>query len=231
MDIEESIMSKNLSPKQYDLLEQCKKYYNLDENEQILEVLQRNTASYYIPRFIRGLIFILIFLILRYLILYKWIEKSSIVIDIANWLLLLWSIYYSISLSVGVPFTNGHIYIITTKRIILIRKFLGILYREIEYKRITDLVLHQSIFGRYFNFGNLMPVTAGIEMGTMRMGMYSIEGIQDVFRIRVVVISQIQRIQEFLLEKFHPNKKNKNSDENSSSAVDSITSEDYFNNK
>lgn len=66
-----------------------------------------------------------------------------------------------------------------------------------------------------------MPVTAGIEMGTMRMGMYSIEGIQDVFRIRVVVISQIQRIQEFLLEKFHPNKNSKKPDENSSLIYDS----------
>ena len=47
-----------------------------------------------------------------------------------------------------------------------------------------------------------MPVTAGIEMNALKMGMYSIEGIPDVFAIRNLVITQIQYIQAQLLEEY-----------------------------
>ena len=192
----------NLSPQQAEWLRSSQKYFQLNANETVLTVLQRHTKSYYAPRLFRGAIFIAIYLILRYFILYNEIQSSTIFTTIVNWIMIIWGIYFGIVLLVGQGFVHGHLYIITSKRIILIRKFLGIMFREIEYKRITDLVLQQSMWGRVFNFGNLMPVTAGIEMNALKMGMYSIEGIPDVFEIRNLVITQIQYIQAQLLEEY-----------------------------
>ncbi|TFH31344.1 MAG: PH domain-containing protein [Promethearchaeota archaeon] len=199
---EDQLEFPNLSPQQSEWLRLSQKYFQLNANETVLTVLQRNTKSYYAPRLFRGSTFIAIYMILRYLILYNEIQSSTIFTNIVNWILILWGIYFGIALLVGRGFVHGHLYIITSKRIILIRKFLGIMFREIEYKRITDLVLQQSMWGRVFDFGNLMPVTAGIEMNALKMGMYSIEGIPKVFEIRNLVITQIQYIQAQLLEEY-----------------------------
>lgn len=196
--------NQNLDEEQTARLATAGKYFQLEENEQVLNLIQRNSMSYYLPRIVRGVLFLVIYTILRFLILYEEIIQSPLFTNIVNWLLLLWGIYFLIALLVGKKFVGGHTYIITTKRIILIRKFLGILFREIEYKRITDLVLQQTFFGRFANYGNLMPVTAGIEMNSLKMGMYSIEGIPNVFEMRQLIISQIQKIQMQLLEDFKP---------------------------
>ncbi len=192
----------HLSEQQTKWLKSSQTYFKLNDNETVLTVLQRNTKSYYAPRLFRGSIFVALYMILRYWILYDEIRSSPVFTGIFDWVLILWGVFFGISLLVGRGFVHGHIYIITSKRIVLIRKFLGIMFREIEYKRITDLVLQQSMWGRVFNFGNLMPVTAGIEMNALKMGMYSIEGIPDVFAIRNLVITQIQYIQAQLLEEY-----------------------------
>ena len=212
---------KKFSPLQQELLLISQKYYELDKQETIINVLQRNYLSYYIPRFVRGAIFLLIYTLLRFLIFSKWNQTSGLFVTIANWILIVWAVYFGISMIVGIYFVKGHIFIITDHRIILIRKFLGILYREIEFKRITDLVLHQPLFGRIFNYGNLMPVTAGVEMGSVRMGIYSIEGISNVFTVRNVVIAQIQRIQSLLLEKLNAKPSNETDDSPQSKSPDS----------
>lgn len=190
-------------------------FFDLEDNEEILEVLQRNRGSYYAPRLFRGGILLIVYFALRFGILFEEIQRSSIFTNIMTWFLILWGVYFVISLLLGNIFVKGHVYIITTKRIVLIRKFLGIMFREIEYKRITDLVLHQPFWGRIFNFGNLMPVTAGVEMNAIKMGTYSIEGINDVFQIRNLVINQIQKIQKQILEEYHQIQSQKDSTLNS----------------
>ena len=52
---------KKFSPLQQELLLISQKYYELDKQETIINVLQRNYLSYYIPRFVRGAIFLLIY--------------------------------------------------------------------------------------------------------------------------------------------------------------------------
>ncbi|MHA1674992.1 MAG: PH domain-containing protein [Promethearchaeota archaeon] len=200
--MEKSQENNNLSEQQTKWLKSSQAYFKLDDNETVLTVLQRNTKSYYAPRLFRGSIFVALYVLLRYWILYDEIRSSPVFTGILNWVLILWAVFLGISMLVGRGFSHGHLYVITSKRIVLIRKFLGIMFREIEYKRITDLVLQQSMWGRVLNFGNLMPVTAGIEMNALKMGMYSIEGIPDVFAIRNLVITQIQFIQAQLLEEY-----------------------------
>ncbi|MHA1519788.1 MAG: PH domain-containing protein [Promethearchaeota archaeon] len=191
-----------LSEQQSEWLEESKIYFRLNDDEEVLQVLRRKTKSYYAPRLFRNTIFALIYMVFRCIILYDEIGSSPVFTAIMNWILILWGTFLAISMLVGKGFVHGHKYIITSKRIVLIRKFLGILFREIEYKRITDLVLQQSMWGRVFNFGNLMPVTAGIEMNALKMGSYSIEGINDVFAIRNLVIERIQKIQAQLLKDY-----------------------------
>ncbi len=187
-------------------------YIDVQEKEQILTILTRNLKSFYIPRVFRGIIFWVVLGPL-WIILHNVFSSINRVQTISDRIFLiiaiLWAVSFLISMSVAKLFVQGHQYVITTTRIILFRKFIGISFREIEYKRITDLVLYQSLWGRFWNFGNLLPVTAGIEMGVGKMGRFSIEGVYDVFHIRTLLLDQIRVIQDQILAEFQQKALNK----------------------
>lgn len=55
---------------------------------------------------------------------------------------------------------RSHRYYITSWRLILESGHLGVHRRTLLYKNINDLVVEQSVFGRIFNFGTVIPITA-----------------------------------------------------------------------
>ncbi|MHA1339401.1 MAG: PH domain-containing protein [Promethearchaeota archaeon] len=190
-------------------------YFELQPEEKIIIVLKRTQKSYFLPKLIHYAYF-WTFILLYYLIAVVTIgsyiksleneyftDTSIIMINVLFYTFIVsWIIVASIQMIIGYWFVRGHTYVITTDRIIMIRKFLAITYREIDYKRITDIVLHQSLWGRIWNFGVLMPVTAGIEIGMTRMGTFSIEGVKDVFYIRKIIMDQIKIFQDKLRKKY-----------------------------
>jgi hypothetical protein len=57
-------------------------------------------------------------------------------------------------------YRRGHTYIITNYRVITKKGFIRKEERELMYDKITDVYVTQGIFGRIFNFGTVIPITA-----------------------------------------------------------------------
>lgn len=180
-----------------------KEYIDLEEGEFIVEVIKRKASSYFSIKLVRAVYFwVAIIIILSIVNAYVPPVARAIAFTVFWWIIGIWAAYFIIAMVIGFPFVNGHRYIITTTRIIMIRKFVSITFREIAFKRITDLVLNQSPWGRIFNFGSLLPVTAGIEMGPTKMGRFSIEGVENVFKVRKIILERIKAIQDEIFKKY-----------------------------
>ncbi len=184
------------------IIHEINEIVDLEDDEHIFKVIQRTNHSYFIPVIFRNIIIWIIIVLSQLAQRFIFPSINSIISDIVLIFFFVWLGIFILSIILGKVFVKGHIYVITNKRIIMQRKFLSILFREIEYKRITDLVLRQSLWGRVFNFGVLLPVTAGIEMGLSKLGMFSIEGIKDVFEVRNMILNQIRLNQDQMRQKY-----------------------------
>lgn len=83
----------------------------------------------------------------------------------------------------GYFYVRGHCYIITNERIIMFRKFIGILLRTVTHDKITDLIVNQGPIGRICNYGRVSPVTAGMVM-PMGAAIFSISGVRNPYEVR-----------------------------------------------
>ncbi|MEM2337274.1 MAG: PH domain-containing protein [Candidatus Bathyarchaeia archaeon] len=59
----------------------------------------------------------------------------------------------------GYIYVRGHRYIITNERIIMFRKFIGILMRTVTHDKITDLIVNQGPLARWLNYGSITPLS------------------------------------------------------------------------
>ncbi len=63
-------------------------------------------------------------------------------------------------------YRRGHHYYITSKRIVMEKRFLTVKVRELPISKINDVVLEIPFLGRIFGFGNVIPLTAsGLGVG------------------------------------------------------------------
>ena len=64
-------------------------------------------------------------------------------------------------------YRRGHHYIVTNYRLITDVRFIYNIRDDISYDKINNLVMNQSLIGRLFDFGTIMPLTAsGLGMGS-----------------------------------------------------------------
>jgi hypothetical protein len=64
-------------------------------------------------------------------------------------------------------YATTHTYYITNERIITKQSFISRRSREIFYEKISDISIEQSLLGRIFNFGSVIPVTqSGFGLGS-----------------------------------------------------------------
>ncbi|NHI91940.1 MAG: PH domain-containing protein [Candidatus Lokiarchaeota archaeon] len=104
-----------------------------------------------------------------------------------------------IGLFVGKWYAGGHLFLITTKRILFYTKFVNKTMRELKFSKITDTQFEQGPFGRIFNYANITFATPGMEgmgMGGVATFFFSIKGINDGLKIRESVIDLIEMAEE-----------------------------------
>jgi len=53
-------------------------------------------------------------------------------------------------------------YLITTDKILIVKKFLRLTKRELLLKEIRDIIVYVGFFGRIFGYGNIIPLTGGM---------------------------------------------------------------------
>ena len=209
---------ENLNEQERTKLKPFMEYLDVSKDDKILRVYSRTFKSYIVPKTLRLFwaifVFLLIYAILSGIFVrFNANEGLNVLNKIIISILILSGVIYLIEFLVGPKFTDGHVYVATETQIIIIRKFIGVMYREIDYKRITDLVLFQKLSGRILNYGTLLPVTAGVEMGIMQSSRLSIEGVMDVFEVRKFIMNKIKEFQERILKKMINEKDKKEIDE------------------
>lgn len=107
-----------------------------------------------------------------------WIFLSIIIIGFA--------FVFAVMAVVGYFYVQGHLYILTNRRIILFRKFITISVREIAYSEITDIILNQGPIARILNYGSITPLSPGVRgfyavpYPYMRRSAYSRVELKDV---------------------------------------------------
>jgi hypothetical protein len=93
---------------------------------------------------------------------------------------------FAVMAVVGYFYVQGHLYILTNRRIILFRKFITISVREIAYSEITDIILNQGPIARILNYGSITPLSPGVRgfyvvpYPYMRRSTYSRVELKDV---------------------------------------------------
>jgi len=83
-------------------------------------------------------------------------------------------------------YLQRHMFIITNQRLIMLVDFLFYHERDLLFSRLSDLAIEQSLVGRIFNFGTLIPISvAGFGLGAnlagVAVGPHSDKGQINVF--------------------------------------------------
>lgn len=94
----------------------------------------------------------------------------------------------------GYIYVKGHRYIITNERIIMFRKFIGILMRTVTHDKITDIIVNQGPIGRICNYGRVSPITAGMVM-PMGAAIFSISGVRNPYEVRDSIAKLVKEMQ------------------------------------
>jgi len=117
---------------------------------------------------------------------HKWIMFPLLVL----YFLILSPLLYGL----GYIYVKGHRYIITNERIVMFRKFIGILLRTVNHDKITDLIVNQGPIGRLCNYGRVSPITAGMIM-PMGAAIFSISGVRNPYEVRDNIAKLVKAMQ------------------------------------
>ena len=82
------------------------------------------------------------------------------------WLGLIFLIFGILGIVMTTFYMKAFTYYLTNKRIFIYKRFITISSRQVQYDDLSDVVVHQGIFGRIFGFGNVIPITkSGLGLG------------------------------------------------------------------
>ncbi len=87
---------------------------------------------------------------------------AVIVMDFLYLIIIAIAALFAFMALVGYFYVQGHLYVLTNRRIILLRKFVTISIREIAYSEITDIIVNQGPVARLLNYGSVTPLSPGV---------------------------------------------------------------------
>ncbi len=96
------------------------------------------------------------------------------------------AVFFAIAALIGYFYVQGHLYILTDRRIILSTKFVTISVRDVAYSEITDIIVNQGPIGRILDYGSVVPLSPGVRglyalpYPSMRRFSYAKVGLKDV---------------------------------------------------
>jgi len=143
--------------------ELTKKYVSLLQDEKILMTLQRRYPS----------IFSSILSTAGFALIVYWWSIFRYITQYAGFLMeTLFTLFYAsivviagiftLMAIVGYFYVRGHLYILTDRRIIMLRKFITVSVRELTYNEITDIIVSQGPLARWLNYGSITPLSPGV---------------------------------------------------------------------
>lgn len=165
---------------------------NLKDDELVQKIYQRSVISFYLGTLLPGAIGGLVFVAIgAFSIIVSVLGAMQMLIpSMQDFYIFLVVIIFSIygivivfAAIIGKPYVLGHKYIITNKRIILFKKFIIITRRDIQFDKITDYLVLQGVLGRWKNYGDIQPITAGMEFGLSQL-INSFKGLTDPYAVK-----------------------------------------------
>lgn len=89
-------------------------------------------------------------------------DYAAIIMDLLYLIIIAIAAPFAFMALVGYFYVQGHLYVLTNRRIILLRKFVTISIREIAYSEITDIIVNQGPVARLLNYGSVTPLSPGV---------------------------------------------------------------------
>ncbi len=144
-------------------MELARKYVSLLPDERILATLRRRYPSIFssILSTIAAAFLIYWWSMFRYIIQYSGLIMEVLFTLLYAVIAIIAFIFILMAL-VGYLYVEGHLYIPTDKRIILLRKFITVSVRELAYSEITDIIVSQGPLARWLNYGSIIPLSPGV---------------------------------------------------------------------
>lgn len=148
--------------------ESFRQQVSLLPNEKIIMKLQRRYPSIFTSILSFGATTLLIGLssIFRYAAQYP--DYVAVIMDFLYLIVIGIAAFFAFMALVGYFYVHGHIYILTNRRIILLKKFVTISLREFAYSEITDLIMNQGPIARLLNYGSITPLSPGVRSSYAR---------------------------------------------------------------
>jgi hypothetical protein len=145
-----------------DSSEPLSRYVSLLQDEKVLMTLRRRYPSIFSS---------ILSTIIAFFFIGGWSALRYIVQN-TGYLEAIWTLLYAIVIVVagifalmallGYFYVKGHLYVLTNRRIVLLRKFITISVRELNYSEITDLIVNQGPLARVLNYGSVTPLSPGV---------------------------------------------------------------------
>ncbi|NHI91938.1 MAG: PH domain-containing protein [Candidatus Lokiarchaeota archaeon] len=179
-------------------LEELPSQVHLYPEEKIIMVLYRKYISLFLKVIWIAIIPFVFMSIFLYYYLFPIPDPTGILIWIMYGLfifMLVLSIIAIVALGIAYFYVRGHKYYITNQRIILMRIFVTITYRELDYDDISDITVSQGPFARIFKYGTCQPLTFGVEFG-MTSFLLSLSGIPNPHEARNNILELMRRFKE-----------------------------------
>jgi len=167
----------------------------LRDDESVEKIIGRSYLSFIMTRIIPGIIALVILLLIidgvvliyaaDFVAIFAPGQAIPIVIFLTVLILSIGIPALILATFLGRPYCKAHVYMLTNKRLIFFKKFGIITRRDIDYDRITDFVVMQGVIGRWKNYGDIRPVTAGVEFMLGLGGVInSFNGVIDPYNVK-----------------------------------------------
>jgi len=145
-----------------DASEPPSRYVSLLQDEKVLMTLRRRYPSIFSS---------ILSTMIAFFLIGGW-STIRYVVQNTGYLEAIWTLLYAIVIVVagifalmallGYFYVKGHLYVLTNRRIVLLRKFITISVRELAYSEITDLIVSQGPLARILNYGSVTPLSPGV---------------------------------------------------------------------
>lgn len=176
-------------------LEDLPPQVHLYPEEKIIMVLYRKYESYFFRIVWFPIIPLIIAVVLFIISLDPAIAILYILFFILVTVLLVITLIGTIALAIGYFYVRGHKYYVTNQRVIMIKIFVTITYRELDYDDISDITVSQGPIARIFKYGTCQPLTFGVEFGVTSF-LLSLTGIPTPHETRNNILELMRRFKE-----------------------------------
>lgn len=120
------------------------------------------------------------------------------IFDILSLASLLTGAVTCISFLIALAYRNANTYVLTSNGIIICRSFISRIRREIPYSRVSDVTVEQTLLGRIFRYGDIIPVSIsgfgiiGQERYAAERRLDQLDSVSKPYHVAQLIMEQVE---------------------------------------